>query len=188
VGINDVFFGTSALYSDGWNTVIRNKGGALYVQDFNGNDTPVVASQFVSPGGNGVQVGNSYYYGDSYNSAIRQQGGLYVQNQDGSAYANIYGAYMYIGGIGAIGAGCSPNGLLGQDGSGSLLYCVNGVWQGPSAGGGTGTLCGAAQDSNGGIGTTCHGLNPYLQGCPAGYVRATIVSIKGEQVYSCVQQ
>lgn len=136
---NDVYFGSSALYSDGWNSVIRNTGGALYVQDFSGNAKPVVASQYVAPAGNGVQIGSSYYYGDGTNSAIRQNGTLYVQNQAGSGAANIdtnrvvAEEYVQINGQANPGWGCSPNGLVGRDGSGNPLSCVNGVWTSPSS-------------------------------------------------------
>lgn len=132
---NDVFFGSSALYSDGSNTVVRNNGGALYAQDYSGNLKPVVSSQLVTPAGNGVQVGSSYYYGDGSNSAIRQNGGLYVQNQAGTGAANLDAnsitaeGYMQVNGVASAGAGCAPNGLMGQNGSGSPLFCVNGVWK-----------------------------------------------------------
>jgi prepilin-type N-terminal cleavage/methylation domain-containing protein len=153
---NDVFFGSSALYSDGWNTVIRNVGGALYVQNFGGTAEPVVASQYIAPAGNGVQIGSSYYYGDSANSAIRQNGTLYIQNQAGTGAANIDAAqvtaesYLAVDGYAAAGAGCGQNGLIGQDGSGRLLSCVNGVWT--AAGGSSGTNNYVSEDfTNGGV-------------------------------------
>jgi type II secretory pathway pseudopilin PulG len=130
---NDVYFGSSALYSDGWDTVIRSAGGALYAQDMAGAAEPVVASQLVTPAGNGVQIGSSYYYGDGSNSAIRQNGTLYVQNQAGSGAANIDAnqvtaeGYVQVGGYASAGSGCSPNGLIGQNGNGPL-FCTNGVW------------------------------------------------------------
>lgn len=36
--------------------------------------------------------------------------------------------YLQIGGTASIGAGCSPSGLIAQDGSGGLLSCQSGVW------------------------------------------------------------
>lgn len=163
---NDVFFGSSALYSDGWNTVIRNTGGALYVQNFSGTAEPVVASQFIAPAGNGVQIGSSYYYGDSWNSAIRQNGTLYVQNQAGSGAANVDAnrltaeEYVQVNGWAAVGWGCSPSGLLGQDGSGKVLNCVNGVWQ--NLGGGSGPYNGEMYGVSTGYGG-CYTLPPYGQ-------------------------
>ena len=135
---NDVFFGSSALYSDGWNTVIRNTGGALYVQDFSGNAKPVVASQLITPGGNGVQIGSSNYYGDSTNSAIYQNGSLFVQTP-GGAYAPINAGNINANGIlvsyqyQTAGTGCSPNGAIANSGSGPL-FCINGVWAAPGGG------------------------------------------------------
>jgi hypothetical protein len=132
---NSVFFGSSALYSDGWNSVIRNTNGALYVENFGGGLEPTVTSQLVTPGGNGVQIGSTYYYGDSQNSAIRQDGTLFVQNNAGSAPGNLDAGhitaegYMQVNGFAAAGSGCSPNGLIGQNGAGSPLFCVNGIWK-----------------------------------------------------------
>jgi type II secretory pathway pseudopilin PulG len=137
---NDVFFGSSALYSDGWNAVVRTAGGALYAQNMGGGAVPVVASQLVTPAGNGVQIGSSYYYGDGSNSAIRQNGQLYIQNQAGSGAASLDAQrvtaeeYVQINGQANQGWGCSPNGLQGRDGSGNPLFCVNGVWTQPSSG------------------------------------------------------
>ena len=129
---NSIYFGSSALYSDGYNTVIRNRSGALYSQDMNGNANAVVASQLVTPAGNGVQVGSSYFYGDSTNSAIRQNGTLYIQTPSGATAdinANnvVTNGYVKVGGYASAGAGCSPNGSIGQDGS-QPLFCINGVW------------------------------------------------------------
>jgi type II secretory pathway pseudopilin PulG len=131
---DSVFFGTSSLYSDGWNTVIHNRSGALYVQDANGNANPVVASALVTSAGNGVQIGSSFYYGDNTNSAIRQNGTLYVQNQGGTGAASFDAGrvtaeeYLQVNGYANAGWGCAPNGLIGQNGAGSPLFCVNGQW------------------------------------------------------------
>jgi type II secretory pathway pseudopilin PulG len=129
---NDIFFGSSALYSDGWNAVVRTAGGAVYAQNMGGGAVPVVASQLVTPQGNGVQIGSSYYYGDGTNSAIRQNGQLYVQNQAGTGPANVDLNYVHINGTANVGWGCAPNGMQAQDGSGAPLFCVNGSWQQPS--------------------------------------------------------
>lgn len=53
------------------------------------NAATVTANNVVTAAGNGVQIGSSYYYGDTANSAIRQSGSLYIQNQAGTAAANI---------------------------------------------------------------------------------------------------
>lgn len=41
------------------------------------------------------------------------------------------GEYVQINGTATAGAGCSPNGLVAQDGSGALLSCQSGVWKAP---------------------------------------------------------
>ncbi|MBX9446341.1 shufflon system plasmid conjugative transfer pilus tip adhesin PilV [Dickeya chrysanthemi] len=38
------------------------------------------------------------------------------------------GEFVYVNGQANVGWGCSPNGLIGRDGSGKILSCVNGVW------------------------------------------------------------
>lgn len=43
------------------------------------------------------------------------------------------GEFVQIDGTASAGAGCSPNGLVGRDASGSLLLCQSGVWKAPSA-------------------------------------------------------
>ena len=213
---NDVYFGSSALYSDGWNTVIRNTGGALYVQNFSGAALPIVTSQVVTPAGNGVQVGSSYFYGDGSNSAVRQNGTLYVQNQAGSGAANLDAnwltaeGYVQTNGYASAGAGCGPNGLMARDASGPL-FCVNGVWTSPNSGGAQGTWCGylvsyMTQSSEYGSITAsvpCQGVplatgsfNGYIN-CPGGYTGRTVTTMYGStghdgmtstttQIFACV--
>jgi prepilin-type N-terminal cleavage/methylation domain-containing protein len=41
------------------------------------------------------------------------------------------GEYVQLNGTANVGWGCSPNGLVGQNGAGQLLTCVNGVWHSP---------------------------------------------------------
>lgn len=43
------------------------------------------------------------------------------------------GEYVQLNGTAAVGAGCFPNGLVAQSGSGVLLSCVNGIWHSPLA-------------------------------------------------------
>jgi hypothetical protein len=71
-----------------------------------GNNAITAANGIATSGGSNaqsVQVGSSYYYGDGLNSAIRQNGGLYIQNQAGTAAAD----------IASVGDGCC-NALDGQ--------------------------------------------------------------------------
>lgn len=42
------------------------------------------------------------------------------------------GEFLQLNGVAYAGNGCSPNGLVGRDGSGKILSCVNGVWTTPS--------------------------------------------------------
>jgi hypothetical protein len=114
------------------------------------------ANGIVTAGGSNqqsVQVGQTYYYGDSAgNSAIRGNGALSIQNQAGTAPANIgsvgsitssgniwatNGAvtaaavhstgYVQVDGYAAPGGACYPNGLMGNSGQGPL-FCQSGVW------------------------------------------------------------
>lgn len=102
--------------------------------DQNGNmaiPSNLSAGSLTLPGGSNAKsalVGSSYFYGDSANSAIRQNGALYVQNQAGSAYADAYLGRVNINTVGTVGAACSPNGSLAQDGTGAPLACQSGVW------------------------------------------------------------
>lgn len=136
-----LYFGTSVIFADGWNSILQNAGGALYVETTSGALAPTVSSQFIAPAGNGVQVGAAYYYGDSWNSAVRQNGTFYVQNLGGgTADANVNNltanGFIYVGGWANNGWGCSPNGAIGRDGDGPL-FCVDGVWK--KAGGASAT-------------------------------------------------
>lgn len=49
-------------------------------------------------------------------------------NIDASARINA-GEYVHIDGQAGLGNSCSPNGLVGRDGSGQLLYCKDGSWR-----------------------------------------------------------
>jgi hypothetical protein len=46
---------------------------------------------------------------------------------------HVMGEYVQLNGTAAVGNGCGPNGLVGQDGSGLILSCINGVWHTPLA-------------------------------------------------------
>jgi prepilin-type N-terminal cleavage/methylation domain-containing protein len=91
---NDVFFGASTLYSDGWNTAIR-QGGTLYVQNTAGASNSLDAKRVTAE------------------------------------------EYLQVEGAATAGGGCSPNGLIGQNGQGAPLFCVNGLWVAAGGGGST---------------------------------------------------
>lgn len=50
------------------------------------------------------------------------------------------GEFVQINGVAAENTGCSPNGLVGRDGSGAILSCTNGAWK-KSGGGQPGYYC-----------------------------------------------
>ncbi|WP_313397399.1 shufflon system plasmid conjugative transfer pilus tip adhesin PilV [Acinetobacter variabilis] len=50
------------------------------------------------------------------------------------------GEFVQINGVAAENTGCSPNGLVGRDGSGAILSCTNNVWK-KSGGGKPGYYC-----------------------------------------------
>jgi hypothetical protein len=88
--------------SSGWSAYVRRDGslpmeGHLNFKGTDGtlhnidNAATVNAQNVVTEAGNGVQIGSSFLYGDGSNSAIRQSGALYVQNQAGTANADIGG-------------------------------------------------------------------------------------------------
>jgi hypothetical protein len=86
------------------------------------------------------------------------------------------GEFVQINGVANAGSGCSPNGLVGQDGTGAPLTCINLIWS--SAGGMSGTVCGLSGRSFNIVTSlwevsygTCGGTgSPFTTwSCPAGY-------------------
>lgn len=120
-------------------------GNAISANTIYGND--LSANQLTTNGttrlnGTNVLSGNTYAYRimDADNS------GYYLDMNNNSMFNGVlangivsYGGitsngrmtaneYLYIGGGAAEGTGCGPNGLVGRNGAGALLSCVNGVW------------------------------------------------------------
>lgn len=65
-----------------------------------------------------------------YTGGEMQAGVIHANSRlqvDGRATVN---EYIQLQGGASKGGGCSPNGLIGRDGAGTLLSCVNGVWSG----------------------------------------------------------
>ena len=60
---------------------------------------------------------NVYTAGQIRGGSVQSDGRLYV------------GEFAQLNGVANIGWGCSPNGLVGRAGDGTLLSCVNGVWK-----------------------------------------------------------
>jgi hypothetical protein len=132
---NGVQVGSSYYYGDGSNSAIR-QNGALYVQNQAGtaaapiNTGTVGASGDVNASGN-VNAGGSMTAGGSLgvagNGTVngQLQVGGNVTSTGGSIAAN--NGTLYAGQVVTIGTGCSPNGAIGNSGSGPL-FCQSGVW------------------------------------------------------------
>lgn len=116
--------------------------------DMGGNDITnagqVSATQLVTPAGNGVRVGNSFFYGGpTGNAAIRTPGDLYIDNQAGSAGADIARVHNITGDSGstfnantlysrgnvtAVGAMYASNWFRAQGNSGFYFEDHGGGW------------------------------------------------------------
>jgi len=73
----------------------------------------------------GHQVNTQYVWasGNLNSNYVHSNG-----NIDANGRVNA-GEFVYVNGQANIGWGCSPNGLIGRTGSGSLVSCVNGIWK-----------------------------------------------------------
>lgn len=143
------------------------------------NANAIYANALRLPAGNALNIGGTAFYGDGSSAAVRQNWGFWVQSADGSQTRfnvdpggntsqpgnNTVNA-TYLTGVAGAGAGCSPNGLQAQDGSGALLSCQNGVWAYPGSVP-SGATCGLSTN-NGAAGYPCMGYNATY-GCPPGY-------------------
>jgi len=88
---------------------------------------------------NGWTQADTYY--DRYNNGYYVQPGrtnrlAQVNADNQSTIGNNAANTFQVNGVATAGQGCSPNGLVAQNGTGALLSCVSGVWKG---GGGLGT-------------------------------------------------
>lgn len=111
--------------------------GSFIGLDSNGN-----TNSFVSGNGNIGAKGTIYTIGSdgstkaflNSNGDITASGNLnsnYIHsngNIDADRRINA-GEFVYINGQATIGAGCSPNGLIGRTSEGRAVSCVNGAWQ-----------------------------------------------------------
>ncbi|UGA50139.1 MULTISPECIES: shufflon system plasmid conjugative transfer pilus tip adhesin PilV [Dickeya] len=80
--------------------------------------------------------GGGWYMSDSTWIRAYSNKNVYTGGQirGGSVQADgrlTVGEFAQLNGVANAGAGCSPNGLVGRDGSGKILSCVNGVWTMP---------------------------------------------------------
>lgn len=150
---NGVQVGSSYYYGDSTNSAIR-QNGALFVQNLAGSGFAQINAGTVNSAGEVYAAGWFRTTGDSGWYSEKWNGGWYMS--DGSwvrSYAdkNVYtggqvqagslqsngrlnaNEYIAVGGVAVAGWGCSPNGLIGQDGTGKPLFCQSGVWAGASA-------------------------------------------------------
>lgn len=129
----NVQVGNSQYYGDTQNSAVR-QNGAFYVQHLDGTAADssaanVSASQDVVAGRN-IWASNGYVT----SAALHTTGSAQIDGNasvngtlTGSGRVNV-GEFLYLGGVGYEGWGCSPNGLVGQDGGGTILACRGGVW------------------------------------------------------------
>lgn len=87
------------------------------------------------------------------------------------------------------GQGCGdPQGAMRSDPNGRILSCQNGVWRSAGGGAPAGTLCGFMQQGGTQASTaTCQGMNPYFDGCPAGYSLRVMDGMAGGYLYTCAK-
>ncbi|MGT2512814.1 adhesin [Cupriavidus basilensis] len=87
------------------------------------------------------------------------------------------------------GQGCGdPQGAMRSDPNGRILSCQSGVWRAAGGGAPAGTLCGLVQQGSTQAGwSNCQGMNPYFDGCPAGYTLKGLDAIAGTSFFTCVK-
>ena len=176
--------GSSYYYGDPTNSAIR-QAGALYVQHVDGSMADAHVSSLgasldvsagrniwaagsVSASGDISSGGNIWAAGAVTTAWLHSTGSAQI---DGSQQVNgnintggriTSGEYLQAGGWANAGAGCGPAGLVGQNGSQTLL-CSNGTWTAP--GGLSQSNCGWTAIPGGGSGPS--GFFSYT--CPWGW-------------------
>ena len=106
--------GTVGIGSGGTVNAYMNSSGNIYASnDINAGHQ--VNAQYVWASGN---LNSNYIHSNG--------------NIDADRRINA-GEFVYINGKATIGAGCSPNGLIGRTSEGRAVSCVNGVWKSSSA-------------------------------------------------------
>lgn len=89
------------------------------------NANNIKANDLITPAGNGVQVGQSFFYGGSTgNAAIRTPGAVYIDNQTGSAGADI----ARVGNINSSGRITAPNWFYSTGNTGWYNSSYGGGW------------------------------------------------------------
>lgn len=149
------------------------------------------SGSFHATGSGGVywdQWGGGWYMGDPWWIRATNDKNIYTGGEmqaglvrsNGQMVANgraTFNEFVQINGGAAEGTGCSPNGLVGRDGSGKLLSCTDGVWR-SSGGISTFVVTGAA--------STCVGpTGSSFAYCPDG---STLISGGSMWLRSCRPQ
>jgi hypothetical protein len=151
---NGVQVGNSYYYGDSTNSAIR-QNGALYIQNLAGSAAADLNAGNITSSGSVNAAGNVTAGGTVQGSTLYSTGNLQVNGSGQiNGNANVSGNLSSSGTIvsnqqESVGSGCSPNGAMGNSGSGPL-FCKNGVWS--SSGGYNGSYSsGAASGSTGWI-------------------------------------
>ena len=100
----------------GWSGGLRTND--VYAAGTVGTGSGGVVSAYINSSGNIYASGNLQVDGNITSSNQITANGRLTTNE-----------FLQISGQGGIGGGCSPNGLIGRTGTGSLLSCVNGIWK-----------------------------------------------------------
>jgi hypothetical protein len=199
-----------------YGNVSAYNGSVTSAYDVNANRN-VNASANVNANGTLVSNSGSVYLGNGSQSSITSAGGLII-NGPGTMFIQPYSGaqtiigggggsgqlvvtgravaneYVQVGGYAPLGGGCSPNGLIGNSGSGPV-FCTNGSWQQAGAVP-SGTTCGGVT-INGNSGrpndpanteVPCMGVAFWQNGvCPAGYYYATVFAASALWHYTCIK-
>lgn len=152
---------------------VQSNGGASVAGNANVGGTVIA---------NGVASNDVQSYGN-----VRANGSVQA-----SAYVYAAGAVVPSTGGGQQvwdGQGCGdPQGAMRSDPNGRILSCQNGVWRAAGGSGPVGTLCGLMQLGATQSGwTNCQGMNPYYDGCPAGYTLKGLDAIAGSGIFTCAK-
>ena len=131
-------------YTQNWFRTLGD--GGIYFQKYGGGWNMGDTATINAFGGKNVQTTAGFYGGYVHsNGNIDANGTVNAQyvwasgnlnsnyvhsngNIDANGRVNA-GEFVYVNGQANIGWGCSPNGLIGRTGSGSLVSCVNGIWK-----------------------------------------------------------
>ncbi|TNV16091.1 shufflon system plasmid conjugative transfer pilus tip adhesin PilV [Buttiauxella sp. B2] len=108
-------YGGKNVYTPG---VLQGDAGINTSGDMNSNR---VLSNYVHSNGN-IDAAGDMNSNRVYSNYVQSNGRLTT------------GEFLQINGRAGLGAWCQSNGLIGQDGSGALLSCINNVWSKPTSG------------------------------------------------------